>query len=154
MGKKTADDVARELLFATKSERDAHAVAVQALLVRNASFRTNDELIEEQLRADPAFRSEWRRTALARAVVMALVRYRAEHDLSQRELADRLRMTRRDIAGLEVGDVDPSQDTLNRISIELGIVLTTELRNKPGSEASARRMIAVTNTCDRSEPVR
>lgn len=32
-GKKTADDVARELLFTTASEREAHAAAVQALLV-------------------------------------------------------------------------------------------------------------------------
>jgi transcriptional regulator with XRE-family HTH domain len=32
------------------------------------------------------------RTALARAVAVAIVRYRGEHDLSQRELAERLGM--------------------------------------------------------------
>jgi DNA-binding phage protein len=36
MAKKTADDAARELLFKSESERDAHAMAVQSLLARNA----------------------------------------------------------------------------------------------------------------------
>ena len=53
-----------------------------------SDMKTNDELIAEQLHTDPAFRAEWERTALARAVAVAIVRYRAEHDLSQRELAD------------------------------------------------------------------
>ena len=45
-------------------------------------MKANDELIAEQLRTDPEFRAEWERTALARAVAVAIVRYRAEHDLS------------------------------------------------------------------------
>lgn len=52
MVKKTVDDAARELLLATESEREAHAIAVQALLARNASLRTNDELVDDELRAD------------------------------------------------------------------------------------------------------
>ena len=43
---------------------------------------TNDDLIAEELRADPQFRADWERTALARAVAVAVVRHRAEHDLS------------------------------------------------------------------------
>lgn len=62
MAKKTADDAARELLFRTTAEREAHARAVQEVLARNASMRTNDDLIEEELRNDPAFRAEWQRT--------------------------------------------------------------------------------------------
>jgi hypothetical protein len=38
-------------------------------------MNTNDELIAEQLRTDPEFRVEWERTALARAVAVAIVRY-------------------------------------------------------------------------------
>jgi hypothetical protein len=55
-------------------------------------MKTTDELIAEQLRTDPEFRAEWERTALARAVAVAIVRYRGEHDLSQRELGQRLAM--------------------------------------------------------------
>lgn len=150
---KTADDAAREFLFSTASERGAHAVAVHALLARNASSRTNDELTEEELGADPAFRSEWKRTTLGRAVATALVRYRAKQDPSQRELAETLQMTRREIARLKVGDVDPSQHALTRISTELGSGAHHRAWEQHGTEASARRMIARENTSGRSEPI-
>ena len=52
-----------------------------------SEMKTNDELIAELLRTDPEFRAEWERTALAREVALAIVRYRADHDLSQRDLA-------------------------------------------------------------------
>ena len=50
--------------------------------VKLSEMKTNDELIAEQLHTDPAFRAEWERTALARAVAVAIVRYCAEHDFS------------------------------------------------------------------------
>ncbi len=50
-------------------------------------MKTSDELIAEQFRTDPECLAGWERTALARAVAVAIVRYRTEHDLSQRELA-------------------------------------------------------------------
>ena len=123
MGEKTADDKARELLFTTRGEREDHAAATQALLARNTSLRTNDELITEHLRLDSEFRAEWERTALGRAAAVAMVQYRAEHDLSQQELAGLLDMTAAQIAELEVGDANPSADTVNRISTRLDIAL-------------------------------
>jgi transcriptional regulator with XRE-family HTH domain len=93
-----------------------------------SEIKTNDELIAEQLRTDPEFRAEWERTALARAVATAIVRYRAEHDLSQRELADRLSMKQPQVARLELGDVNPSIDTLMRLSAQLGIEFTIDVR--------------------------
>ena len=93
-----------------------------------SEMKTNDELIAEQLRTDPEFRAEWERTALARAVAVAIVRYRAEHDLSQRELADRLGMKQPQVARLELGEVNPSIDTLMRISAQLGIEFTIDVR--------------------------
>ena len=90
--------------------------------------KTNDELIAEQLRADPEFRAEWERTALARAVAVAIVRYRAEHELSQRDLAQRLGMKQPQVARLELGEVNPSMDTLMRISSRLGIEFTIDIR--------------------------
>ncbi len=91
-------------------------------------MKTNEELIAAQLRTDPEFRAEWERTGLARAVAIAIVRYRSDHDLSQRELADRLNMKQPQVARLELGEVNPSMDTLMRISARLGIEFTIDVR--------------------------
>jgi transcriptional regulator with XRE-family HTH domain len=96
--------------------------------VKLSEMTTNDELIAEQLHTDPEFRAEWERTALARAVAVAIVRYRAEHDLSQRQLAGRLGMKQPQVARLELGEVNPSIDTLMRISAQLGIGFTIDVR--------------------------
>lgn len=93
-----------------------------------SEMKTNDELIVEQLRTDPEFRAEWERTALARAVAVAIVRYRGDHELSQRELAERLGMKQPQVARLELGDVNPSMDTLMRVSSQLGIEFTIDVR--------------------------
>ena len=93
-----------------------------------SELKTNDELIAEQLRRDPEFRSEWERTALARAVAVAIVRYRSEHDLSQRELAERLGMKQPQVARLELGEVNPGMETLMRVSGQLGIEFTIDVR--------------------------
>jgi transcriptional regulator with XRE-family HTH domain len=93
-----------------------------------SEMKTNDELIAEQLRADPEFRAEWERTALARGVAVAIVRYRADHDLSQRELAERLGMKQPQVARLELGEVNPSINTMMRISAQLGIEFTIDVR--------------------------
>ena len=71
-------------------------------------MKRNDELIAEQLRTDPEFCAEWERTVLARAVAVAIVRYRSEHDLSHRELAERLRMKQPQVVRLELGEVNPN----------------------------------------------
>ena len=73
---------------------------------------TDDELLAEQLRDDPEFRAEWERTALARAIALAVVRFRAERRLSQRGLAAVLGMSQPQVARLEKGDVNPTMDTL------------------------------------------
>jgi transcriptional regulator with XRE-family HTH domain len=93
-----------------------------------SEMTTNDELIAEQLRADPEFRAEWERTAVARAVAIAIVRYRAEHDISQRDLAERLSMKQPQVARLELGEVNPSVETLMRVSARLGIEFTIDVR--------------------------
>ena len=63
------------------------------------------------------------RTAGARALAVAIIRYRYrdERDLSQQELAALVGMTTAQIAGLEAGDATPSADTLIAISAQLGI---------------------------------
>jgi transcriptional regulator with XRE-family HTH domain len=96
--------------------------------MRLSEMKTNEELIAEQLRDDPEFRRQWERTALARAVAVAIVGYRAEHDLSQRDLAERLGMKQPQVARLELGEVNPSMGTLMRISSRLGIEFTIDIR--------------------------
>lgn len=93
-----------------------------------SDMKTNDELIAEELRNDPAFRAEWERTALARAVAVAVIRSRAERDLSQRDLAGILGMEQPQVARLERGDVNPSMETLMRVASGLGIEFTIDVR--------------------------
>ena len=93
-----------------------------------SEMKTNDELIAELLRTDPEFRAEWERTALAREVALAIVRYRADHDLSQRDLAKRLGMKQPQVARMELGEVNPSMETLMRVSAQLGIEFTIDVR--------------------------
>jgi len=100
-----------------------------------SELKTNDELLAEQLRDDPEFRALWERTALARAVAIAVVRHRAERGLTQRDVAALLDMTQPQVARLERGDVNPSMDTLMRVAGGLGIELTIDVRP---SNAKAR----------------
>jgi transcriptional regulator with XRE-family HTH domain len=92
-----------------------------------SELKTNDEILQEELQ-DPEFRAEWERTALARAVALAVVRYRGDHGLSQRDLAERLGMKQPQVARLELGEVNPSMDTLMRVSGQLGIEFTIDVR--------------------------
>src|SRR5215216_5333603 len=91
-------------------------------------LKTSDELLADQLASDPAFRAEWERTALARGVAVALVRYRADHGLAQRELAGMLKMTQPQVARLERGDTNPSMETLMRLASGLDLEFTIDVR--------------------------
>ena len=81
---------------------------------------SSDQVLKRQLR-DPAFRAEWERTAVARAVARRLVEYRAEHQLTQTALARQLGMKQPAVARLEAGEHNPSFETLRRLSSVLGI---------------------------------
>lgn len=74
------------------------------------------QVLAERLERDLEFRAEWERTALARAVSVALVKYRADHGLSQRALAKLLGMPQSQIARLEIGENNPSVEMLQRLS--------------------------------------
>ena len=84
------------------------------------------EVLQEHL-ADPEFRAEWERTAVARAVAIWLCRYRAEHDLTQEQLAARVGMRQAAIGRFEVGETEPRLTTLLRLSASLGVPLTLEI---------------------------
>ncbi len=88
--------------------------------MKPAELRKNPELLAEQLR-DPEFRSEWERTALARAIANKLIAYRLEHGLSQTALAQRLGMRQPAVARLEAGGHNPSVEMLRRIARALDV---------------------------------
>lgn len=94
--------------------------------MRLSDLPTNDEVRAQALQ-DPAFREHWERTALARAVALRLVEYRAEHRLTQTALARQLGMQQSAIARLEAGDHTPSIETLQRLSRELGITFHIDI---------------------------
>lgn len=79
-----------------------------------------DDAIAQRCATDPAFREYWEKTALARAVSIAVIRHRSEHGLSQRQLAQQLGMAHPQIARLELGEHNPSIETLQRLARGLG----------------------------------
>ena len=88
--------------------------------MRVTDMPSSDQVLKSQL-ADPAFRAEWERTAVARAVARRLVEYRVEHELTQTALARQLGMKQPAVARLEAGEHNPSFETLGRLSSVLGI---------------------------------
>jgi ribosome-binding protein aMBF1 (putative translation factor) len=94
--------------------------------VKLSDLPSAEDTLAEALK-DEGFRREWERTALARAVAIRLVEYRAEHGLSQRALAAKLSMKQPAIARLEAGDHTPSIETLVRLSRGLGMRFRLEI---------------------------
>jgi ribosome-binding protein aMBF1 (putative translation factor) len=94
-----------------------------------SDLKSRHEALADDL-ADPAFRAEWERTALAREVAVKVTKYRAENGLSQRALAQQLGMKQPAIARLEAGDVTPSIDTLIRLARGLGIAFHVDITSE------------------------
>jgi transcriptional regulator with XRE-family HTH domain len=80
-----------------------------------------DSLVAEEQLGDPSFRAGWQRLAPARAFAVTLLRYRAEHELSQRALAERLGVSQPRIVKLESGEHNPEIDTIINAVRRLGI---------------------------------
>ena len=78
------------------------------------------DLQEARFQKDAAARERWERTALARAVAVAVIRYRAEHGLSQRALGKQLGMAQPHVARLELGEHNPTVDMLQRLAQGMG----------------------------------
>lgn len=85
------------------------------------SDKSFSELLVEEGRADPSFWAEWQRFAPARRFAVALLRYRDEHELSQRALAAQLGVSQPRVAKLESGEHNPDIDTIINAVRKLGI---------------------------------
>lgn len=86
-----------------------------------ASKKTFDALVVEEQLADPSFKAEWQRLAPAREFAATLLRYRAEHKLSQRALAKKLGVSQPRVVKLESGEHNPEIDTIINAARRLGI---------------------------------
>lgn len=85
------------------------------------STKSFNKLLAEEFVADPSFRAEWQRLAPARKFAAVLIRYRAEHDLNQRQLAKRLGVSQPRIVKLESGEHNPDVSTIINAVRRLGI---------------------------------
>jgi DNA-binding XRE family transcriptional regulator len=85
------------------------------------SGKNFDSLVAEEQLADPSFKAEWQRLAPAREFAATLLRFRADHKLSQRALAERLGVSQPRIVKLESGEHNPEVDTIINAVRRLGI---------------------------------
>ena len=99
---------------------------------------SNTEVLAEMLQ-DPQFRAEWERTALARAVAEAVIRYRAERRLSQTALARLLGWRQPVLARLEAAEHNPTMDTLLTLARALGLRVQVDVGPKTGVVAKVIR---------------
>jgi transcriptional regulator with XRE-family HTH domain len=102
--------------------------------VKLSDLPTHEQVLAEHLDADPEYRREWGRTALARAVAVKVISHRAEHGLSQTALAGCLKMTQPAVARLESGQHNPAFPMLLRLSEALGVELAIDI-SPAGQEA-------------------
>ncbi len=103
--------------------------------MKDTSLRTAESVLAEQLK-DPEFRTEWERTAPARAVATQLSAFRTDHGLSQTQLATRLGVSQAYIAELERGEHNPRLETLTKLSSKLGIEFVLSIAPGPGTRRS------------------
>jgi DNA-binding XRE family transcriptional regulator len=116
----------------TGGGRSYFSVAVtRVLLLANtrSSRKPMDSLAVEAavLAADPELAAEWSRLALARTVAASLIRHRADHELSQRQLAHRLGTSPSRVVELESGEVNPTLGTLAKIAAATGIEFAIDI---------------------------
>jgi len=87
------------------------------------------------LAVDPEFAAEWNRLALARTVAVRPIGYRADHGLSQRQLAQRLGTSTSRVVDLGSGEINPTLKTLAKIAaatrIEFAIDIAPADREPP-----------------------
>jgi len=106
-----------------------------------------DAILAKEKRADPSFWAEWQRFAPARQFAAALLHHRAEHELSQRDLASLLGVSQPRVVKLESGEHNPDVDTIinatRRLGIEFCLDVAPSGRKPVLVSARARRVEAI-----------
>lgn len=94
--------------------------------MKMSQLKTSEQIAAAEM-SDPQVAAELERTSVAEQLALWLIRYRAEHGLSQTALARVVGMKQPAIARLEAGDHEPSLATLSRISRALNVSLTLDI---------------------------
>jgi transcriptional regulator with XRE-family HTH domain len=118
--------------------------------LRLSDLKTADDVLAEHLE-DPEFRKEWNRTALARAVGIRLLRYRAKMGMTQGELAKKIGLKQPAVARLEAAEKNPTWETLARLSEALSIEFVVDIaprRRKTLVAKDLRKTAEVFETSD------
>lgn len=97
-------------------------------MVKLSELRTADEIHEQDMR-DLDYRRECERTRLANDVAIRVIKYRADHSLTQAALGKLLKMPQPHVARLESGDHEPSLPTLARLSEALGEDFSVDIKS-------------------------
>ncbi len=97
---------------------------------------------------DPEVRAEWVRTAVARAVAIWLIQYRAARGWSLEELARRSGLEREVVEDLEIGEREPSMSLLLGVARALDTPLT--LRVERGLPGGNTEIITIGDRADRA----
>jgi ribosome-binding protein aMBF1 (putative translation factor) len=95
-------------------------------MARLTELTTAEELHLRDM-ADPAYRAEHERTRFANEVAVRVLKYRADHGLSQSAFGRLVGMPQPHVARLESADHEPSLSTLARLSAALGIDFTVTI---------------------------
>lgn len=86
------------------------------MIMKLSDLTSHDAIVAERRQTDPEYAAEADRLVLAEAVSRAVVRYRAEHDLTQTAFGAMLGWKQPHVARLERADVAPSIETLQRLA--------------------------------------
>ena len=97
-------------------------------MVKIDELPTLQDVLDEEFK-DPQFKARWDRGAFAREAAIQLIRYRAEHDLTQAALARAAGMKQSAIARLEIGEQPPGLATLARLTAHTGIEFRLSVRH-------------------------
>jgi len=95
--------------------------------IRLSDLKSHRTLIAKDLRTDPLFRREWKRTTFARAVAIKVLQHRSLARLTQEQLAQKLDMKQSAISRLELGEVAPSFATLLKLAEGLKIEFVVDI---------------------------
>lgn len=109
--------------------------------LRKTSY-TLDEVIDDHKRVDPEFAAWWERSAFARDVSHALIRYRVDHGLDMDQLAERLGVDPEVVGVLEDGEDDPDIQTLRLLSERLGLRFALDIHPGPTSGVEVVHSVA------------
>lgn len=120
-------------------------------MMAQTRLRSVEQMREEKLREDPALRAYWERTALARAVALAVIGYRVEHHLTQTQLAAELGVRQPQVSRLELGEHSPSLEMLQRLACALGLRFIMEVA--PAGERAPKTALTLPSDMEVIEDV-